>query len=251
MARFFIEKGRVCGKEALLSKREAHHIRNVLRMKKGDDLILFDSEGNEYQGRIDSIGPKEVRVSLMERVRVFRESPCQICLLQSLTKGDLMDLIVQKGCELGISRIVPVISKRTVPRYDSNKAFHRRERWEKIALEASKQCGRARAPCIDEIAPFQDALMRLPSSLGLRILLWELAERVGLKEFLKGSKGERAGGVALLIGPEGGLTAEEVKMAEDKGFVAVSLGRRVLRAETAALAALSLIQYELGDLGSI
>jgi 16S rRNA (uracil1498-N3)-methyltransferase len=251
MARFFFEKGRLCGKEALLSKREAHHIRNVLRMKKGDGLILFDSEGNEYKGRIDSLGPKEVRVSLMERIRVLRESPRQIVLIQSLTKGDRMDFIVQKSCELGISRIVPVISKRSVPRYDSNKASHRKERWEKIAREASKQCGRARALCVDEIAPFQEVLMRLPSSLSLRILLWELAERAGLKEYLKGSMGDRAGGVALLVGPEGGLTEEEVKVAEEKDFVAVSLGRRILRAETASLVALSLLQYELGDLGSI
>jgi 16S rRNA (uracil1498-N3)-methyltransferase len=251
MPRFFIEKERLHGNEALLSQKEAHHIRNVLRMKKRDDLILFDSEGNEYKGKINSIGPKEVRVSLTEQVWVSREPPMQLVLLQSLIKGDRMDLIVQKGCELGINWIVPVLSNRSIPRYNSLQASHRRERWEKIALEASKQCGRARAPYIGDISPLEEALKRLPSSLGLRILLWELADRVGLKGFLKGLKGEHEKGVALLVGPEGGLTKEEVKWAEDNGFVAVSLGRRILRTETASLAALSLLQYELGDLGSI
>lgn len=251
MARFLIEKDRLYGNEALLSKREAHHIRNVLRMKRNDHLILFDSEGNEYKGRINALSSKEVRVSLMEKICVSRESPRQIVLLQSLIKGDRMDLIVQKGCELGIHSIIPVLSHRTIPRYNTIQASNRRERWVKIALEASKQCGSAKAPYIDEISPIDEALKRLPSFFSLRILLWELAEQIGLKGFLKGSRREPGEGVALLVGPEGGLTTEEVKGAEERGFVAVSLGKRILRTETASLAALSLLQYELGDLGSI
>jgi 16S rRNA (uracil1498-N3)-methyltransferase len=250
MARFVIEKEGIDGNEVILSKREAHHARNVLRMKRGDDLILLDSEGNEYKGRISSIASKEVRVLLKERIRVSRESPRPIALLQSLLKGPRMDFIVQKGCELGINWIIPIRLSRTVPRYNLNQLTHRRQRWEKIALEASKQCGRAKAPVVGEISFLEEALKKLPSCLGIRILLWELAKGRGLKEHLKDSRGDRRGGAALLVGPEGGLTEEEVKMAEDKGFVAVSLGRRILRAETASLAAISLLQYELGDLGS-
>jgi 16S rRNA (uracil1498-N3)-methyltransferase len=250
MVRIFIKREWISGNEVLLIKGEAHYVLNVLRMKKGDELFLFDPDGNEYRGKIIRRGHKEVHISIVDRMHIDRESRREIVLIQSILKGEKMDLIVQKGSELGVKRIYPVISERTIPDYNRENSVRRRERWQKIALEACEQCGRNRVTVIEEILPFREAIERVKTSFRIRILLFEFAREFGLKDFLRKYSNDSECGVAIMVGPEGGFTKDEIEISIKMGFVPVSLGKRILRAETASIVALGIIQYELGDLGS-
>jgi 16S rRNA (uracil1498-N3)-methyltransferase len=229
-----------------LSAEDSRHLAQVLRLKVGDPLELFDGKGMAYEGRVAAIGPDGVRVEAGRARPAAAESPLALVLLQGFLKEAKMDLLVRQLTELGMSRFVPVLARRSVARPDPKRLAGRLARWRKIAAEALKQCRRGRVPVIDPACDLATALAAV-ADCDLKIVFWEAAHRPLndiLAEFASPVRS-----AALLLGPEGGLEAAEVAAAEAAGFAAASLGPRILRAETAALAACALIQHRLGDLG--
>lgn len=222
---------------------EARHIKDVLRLKAGDQLLLFDGSGFEFTGKITGIGKELVSVAVAEAIEGKTESPVEIILGQGIPKSDKMDMIVQKSTELGVSRIVPIFTERVVPKsFGANKI----ERWQRIAVEACKQSGRVKVPVICEPVSIDQFVKDVDQS-SLRLIPWEGEKERSLKKALpvtlENSK------ITFIVGPEGGLTGTEIEVAEKGGFIPVSLGRRILRTETVPLALLSIVQHLYGDLG--
>jgi 16S rRNA (uracil1498-N3)-methyltransferase len=174
-----------------------------------------------------------------------RDSPLEVTLAQSLLKGEKMDYLIQKATELGVKEIIPFFSSRSVPLLEKSKKLKRHHRWERIAIEASKQCGRGVVPKIESLQDYSD-MLQTASPDTLRLILWE-KEGIKLKEILERLKEKKK--VFFIIGPEGGFSQLEVDEAKKTGFIPVTLGRRILRAETASLCFLSILQYEKGDIG--
>lgn len=225
--------------------REVRHIRRVLRLKAGDGIVVFDGSGKEYEGTIVEQGLSSILIKIQHISSPDRESPSEIILAQSLLKGEKMDYLVQKATELGVRKIIPFFSSRSVPLLDKSNRLKRHRRWERIAIEASKQCGRGVVP---KIEPLQDFFEMLQSASrdSLCLILWE-KEGAGIKEVLKASTEERK--IFFIVGPEGGISSEEVEEAKRAGFTPVHLGKRIMRSETASLCFLSILQYERGDIG--
>jgi 16S rRNA (uracil1498-N3)-methyltransferase len=240
--RFYVAPGQVSKDQVRFTPEQAHQIVRVLRLRRGDTLAVFDGTGAEYAAEIITLGAGKVSARLRERRPTTPEPALRLVLLQGVVKGEKMDLIVQKATELGVRRIVPVLCERSVSR-----SLGRPARWRIIAREAAEQCGRALLPEIDDPVSLP-AFFAAERSAGLAgITLWEEERSRGLREAVQlVAKAER---LHLLVGPEGGLAAHEVRLAEETGLHAASLGRWTLRAETAGLAAIGIIQYELGDLG--
>jgi len=224
---------------------EVRHIRKVLRLKRGDEIVVFNGSGKEYGGTIVEEGPSSVVIMIQNIFSSKTESQLEITLAQSLLKGDKMDYLIQKATELGAKEIIPFFSSRSVPLLEKSRRLKRYHRWERIAVEASKQCGRG---VVLKIEPLQDysEILRTASPDSLRLILWE-REGVRLKEALERSKEKTK--IFFIIGPEGGLSEEEVDQAKRNGFTPVTLGRRILRSETASLCLVSILQYEWGDMG--
>lgn len=224
---------------------EVRHIRRVLRLKAGDEIIVFNGSVKEYNGTIVEEGPSSVVIRIQNIFPSPKESPLEITLAQSLLKGEKMDYLIQKVTELGIKEIIPFFSSRSVPLLDKSKKLKRLHRWERIAIEASKQCGRGMIPKIELFKDYSE-MLETSSPDFLRLILWE-GEGVRLKEVLEGSKEKTK--IFFIVGPEGGLSHEEITDAKGKGFIPITLGRRILRSETASLCLLSILQYEWGDIG--
>jgi 16S rRNA (uracil1498-N3)-methyltransferase len=218
----------------------AKHVARVLRLRTGDALILFDNAGGEYRAAIVAFGRDTVRVAVGEYLPTQRESPLHVTLAQGVSRGERMDVVVQKATELGVSRIVPLLTERTVVRLNQSQAANRLRHWRAIAIAACEQCGRNRVPEITAPMGLQEFLVsELPE--GQRLLL-------NPDGGLKARDLPTSDAVTLLIGPEGGLSDAERTAAGAAQFQALSLGPRILRTETAALAALAVIQQQLGDL---
>jgi len=240
MPRFPIDKDSVKDNKAVIFGPDQKHIVKVLRLKTGDDITLFDSNSNEYYGKIFSIGKTSIEIEIYKREKVVRESPLNITLLQGLAKGDKMDYIVEKATELGVSSIIPVITERV--------QFHSRDRhkrWEKIAIEASKQCGRTKPTVIENTLDLKSALLSSDND-SLRIILHVDGE-LSIKSHIKNTL-QTPLNIILFIGPEGGFTDNEVLLAKELGFISLGLGPRVLRTETASVSVLSILQFFYGDL---
>lgn len=226
-----------------LPSAQAHHVARVLRLKAGEPLILFDGRGNEYESVIASVTHAAVVVDVGDRHAVDRESPLAITLAQGLSSGERMDYTVQKAVELGVARIQPLETSRSVVRLDDARARKRCAHWQSIAISACEQCGRNRVPEIAPVMALRNWLGQGPGgeSAELRVLLAPEAH-IALADLPAPRHG-----VCLIAGPEGGLTPEEVQDAERCGYIAARLGPRVLRTETAALAALAAMQTLWGD----
>jgi 16S rRNA (uracil1498-N3)-methyltransferase len=219
----------------------ANHITRVLRLERGDSLTVFDGHGGEYPARIEEFRKGAVIVALGEVSATDRESPLSLTLAQGVSRGERMDWVVQKATELGVTRIVPVLTERTVVKLDSKQSERKLAHWQGIAVAACEQSGRARIPNIAAPLALHDFLRGIDSQSTRLLLSPTGTQRVNA---LKASKE----GIVVLIGPEGGLAESEQRAALDAGFIAVSLGPRVLRTETAAVAALTLLQHHFGDL---
>lgn len=226
---------------------EAHHITNVLRLKEGTMVALFDGFGFKTLGILVDVTNEKVMVELINDQVVNTEPDLEVTLYQSLPKKDKFELIIQKATELGVYSIVPVITKRTIIHIDNEKAKKKLERWNKIAQEACKQSGRAYVPQISEPISFKTMLCGLKTELNL--IPHEGETKKGLKQVLKSFKASIPKSIGIFIGPEGGWDKEEVEIAVKHGIIPVTLGPRILRTETASLAVLTMILYELGDLG--
>ena len=246
MARFFVLRENLRGETATVMGQELDHMRKVVRLNPGDAVTLFDDEGWEHQGVIRSYAAHSVEIAILKSSQPARESPLRVTLAQALGKGEKMDWVVEKATELGAAAIAPFFSSRTVPKLDRAGAEKRQARWRKIALNAAKQSGRTRVPEIFAIIDFAE-LVQKPWPCELKLLCRE----GGLQRVLAEVKREnpRVESLLLLIGPEGGLSADEVAEAVRNGFQSIGLGKRMLRTETAAVAALSLVQFLWGDMG--
>jgi 16S rRNA (uracil1498-N3)-methyltransferase len=245
MARFYVPQPRIEKGMLRIEGDEVKHIRRALRLKAGDEIIFFDGLGKEYGGTIVEEGPSSVVVRVQNIFSSRRESDLEVILAQSLLKGEKMDYLIQKATELGIKEIIPFFSSRSVPLLEKSGKLKRHHRWEKIAIEASKQCGRGVVPKIELLQDYSE-MLQSPSPNSLRLILWE-REGVNLKEVMRKITEKRD--VFFIIGPEGGFSQEEIEKSKKVGFLPVTLGRRILRAETASLCLLSILQYEKGDIG--
>ncbi|MDP3059125.1 MAG: 16S rRNA (uracil(1498)-N(3))-methyltransferase [bacterium] len=239
MPRFALSS--IMGADGVFSGDEAHHIAKVHRMKEGDQLEAVFG-GVVYVAKINHIQFNRVEVSLIGE-RPSPEPSVKVSLYQGLLKADKVELVVQKGVELGVWSIHPVECARSIVKVESGNMDTKLRRWQKIASEAAKQSGRALVPEVQEPISLNMALREAVADL--KLIAHESSEH-GIASVLKEGSWQS---VAVLVGPEGGFTAEEVQNAQEAGFIAVGLGPRILRAETAPLVMLSIIMYEIGDLG--
>jgi len=236
--RFFVPLELSSGAEIELPERAARHCA-VLRLRRGDNVVVFSGEGGEFSAELTRVSRDDVRVRLISMQAVERESPLAITLAQCLSSSDRMDITLQKSTELGVSRIVPIASQRSVVRLSNERADRRIVHWRNVLVAACEQCGRNRVPEIDAITDFADFL-GVPGGEGRRLLLAPDASR-DLRDL------EPSRAVMLLVGPEGGLAPQERQQAEARGFAPIRFGPRVLRTETAPLAAIAAMQALWGD----
>ena len=246
MRRFFVEKI-VPGTEVLsITGKEARHISNVLRMKKGETLILMDGKGQLFEGTIEASHYKEVKVKIKKSISPLPPSPIEISLAQALIKSHPMDYLIQKITELGISSIHLFYSERTVIKLKSSHLINKMDHWVEIMKSACKQCGRSTLPALNTPLPFEEIIKNTPDKKTLKILLWEDEGKTDLKKLLRSVS--PLPHILAIVGPEGGFNQNEINLARKAGFQIISLGNRILRAETAAVSLISIIQYEWGDL---
>jgi 16S rRNA (uracil1498-N3)-methyltransferase len=231
-----VPKDRVNPPSIMISGTDINHIKNVLRKTVGDEIICFDGSGMEYITNISNIEKDAIELHIIYSKQSENEPKTKISLAQGLPKSSKMDDIVKKSTELGVYEIFPVTTERSIPKADKC------DRWQKIAKEASKQCGRSVVPKVNIIQTLDDFLL-ICSQYQLKILPWEGETQNKLKKELQ--KHEIQNSIVVLIGPEGGFSAEEVGKAKKYGFITVSLGKLILRTETAGPSVISNIMYEL------
>lgn len=238
MTRLFLDETIQSAKIVNLTGEKAHYLSHVLRCRAHDTLIVTDSSGAAYSAKISAITKKQTSLAIIGPFLQDNESPFDVILLQGLLKGEKMELVIQKATELGVTEIAPMITERSQIR-----ETRKLQRWQKIAEEASRQCGRNKIPLIREPDIFETTI----ASQGLNkgIICWE-KEGASFSAAVDEFKGENK--IVLCIGPEGGFSEKEIKTAACRGYTVASLGKRILRAETAAIVSISIAQFVLGDL---
>ncbi len=249
MRRFFIEEIESRDGYCVISGSEAGHISRVLRMGRGDRLILMDGKGNRFETLIESASQKEILAVIERRLPGPAPSPVEIDLCQALLKSRAMDFLIEKTSELGVDRIIPFFSERTVVTLDGERAAARVRRWKGISRAAAKQSDRIRPAEISPPVSIQELTDRFRQVNGLKVVMWEDEETRDLKELLRSSPEKQR--VIGMVGPEGGFSERDIKRAREAGFISVSAGNRILRAETAAITLVAIVQYEWGDLSLI
>jgi 16S rRNA (uracil1498-N3)-methyltransferase len=245
LTRVYVAAPVTAGKRLVVEGSAANHITRVLRLRTGDALTVFDGRGGEFGARIEEFRKDAVVVAVEEHRPLDRESPLTLTLAQGISRGERMDWIIQKATELGTSRIVPLFTKRSMVRLDERQAERKLQHWRAIAVAACEQCGRNEVPELATPIDFFDVLPA-DSSGATRLLLSPTGD-LRIEDLQDVSKSARRA-ITVLIGPEGGLEDVEQEAALAAGFKAVRLGPRVLRTETAAIAALTIIQHHFGDL---
>ena len=250
MHKFFTPKELINGDVAKIIGDDVKHIYKVLRISEGEKVTLNNCEGVEYLGRVKSVSKQEVLIEILEKLESNNESNVKIYLFQGLPKSQKMDLIVQKGTELGITEFIPTITHRVDVKLKGE--FKKLDRLNRIALEAAKQSKRSIIPKVSEPIDFNEVLEKI-NSLDLLIVPYENANNFGIKtlinELRKENNIDNIKNIGIFVGPEGGIEEDEIERLKDKGAYIVTLGKRILRTETAGFVATSLIQYELSDLG--
>ena len=248
MRRFFLDRKSIHSDRAIITGPDVRHIRTVLRLKPGDEIFLFDGKGLEYRTRIIGSTPQAISLSVVKQYHATSESPVQITCGPALLKGRKMDGIVRQLTELGTFALIPFLAERSVPRPAPRRLTEKAQRWETIASEAIKQCGRTRIPHIGPVSSFKE-LVTSPADYDLKIIVHNHLSSLKLRSFPKRTSSVRK--VLVLAGPEGGFTNEEVKRALEFNFACISLGPRTLRSDTAAVAAVAILQHTFGDLGAV
>ena len=243
MNRFFGKSENIFSDYIIIDGADVNHIKNVLRMKTGEEVMVSGGNNTDYHCRISEISDDEIRLSIVERLESDKELPARIHIFQGLPKSDKMELIIQKCVELGVYEIIPVSMKRCVVKLDDKKASSKIARWQAISESAAKQSGRSIIPCVRNVMSYKDAL-NYAFTMDYTIVPYELAEGM---EATKAALANIKPGldVAVFIGPEGGFDVSEIAEAGEKGMVPISLGKRILRTETAGLAVMSIIMYHL------
>jgi len=242
MQRFFVQRVELEGDEVVL-RRQAHQIRDVLRLKAGEHIILLDNEGWEYEVKLTDVRRGEVKGKILEKREAKGEPSVKITLYHGMTAREKFEWVLQKCTEIGVWRFEPVIAERSVVR-DSKIKQSKMERWRRIIEEAAEQSQRGRKPEVSPPTTFAKALEGI-DNYGCKLIATPAAGGESLRDCLKNFKGEE---IALFVGPEGGFTKEEIEMCIERGARAFSLGERILRTETAAVVASAVILYELGEL---
>ena len=248
MYRFFAEKEQIntADKKVLITGEDVNHIKNVLRMKPGEEVsVMVPNEGDEYRCAISAYTEDEVELTLLFIKESNVELPCEIVLYQALPKADKMELVITKAVELGAARIVPVATDRSVVKLDKARADKKVARWNTISEAAAKQSKRAIIPEVSSVMTVAEAIEDC-RSFGAKIIPYELSDPDSMnktREYIGNIKPQDK--VAIFIGPEGGFTEEEIALAEAAGFTPVTLGHRILRTETAGLVVLSWLIYNL------
>lgn len=240
--RIFTDSPLHVGRQCELDDNAAHHVGRVLRMQPAQQLCLFNNDGHDYSATIIRAGKTSVIVDIQSAEANPTESPLSITLGQALSKGDRMDYAVQKAVEMGVTSFVPLRTDRCEVKLKGDREDKRLRHWQQIAISAAEQCGRARVPDILPVMTVQEWL-QYSHCCDLRLVLHHRTEQ-SLTTLTRPAR------VALMIGPEGGLTADEITLVEQNGFLPVALGPRVLRTETAPVAAIALCQWLWGDLGN-
>ena len=247
MRLFFIDPNRLAEPLVTIQGSEAHHIKNVLRLTTGDTIKLFDGTGYEYEATIIKLSANMVNVEVQHKSIAKMNEGVQIIVGQAYLKERKMDDLVRKLCELGVSHWIPFFSHRSIPRPDKRKLTARSQRWRRIATEAVKQCRRINAMQIGEACFFEDVLA-FGDSCDLKIVFWENESKPLCGDVASYSE-HPLRKILLVLGPEGGFTDQEIQLMVDSGFAVAGLGPRILKAETATLAACSLVQFLFGDMG--
>lgn len=245
MRRFLIEASQVEAGRAVLNGAQFHHAARVLRLRVNDVVALFDRQGNQYMGRVESVERDHMHVQIIRQSTIRREPEFRLTVIQSIAKAAAMDFIIQKCSELGAVRLIAVPTERSAVRIPREKVAARRQRWQRIADNSAEQCGRSR-PMEVEIAAGLDQALGMGE--GPVIALYEGEKASGLADAIEEHRGSKS--ASVVVGPEGGLCPAEVQRLKEAGATLASLGPRILRAETAAVAAAAILMYELGDLGN-
>ncbi len=250
LTRVYVDVALMPGSVVELPPETASHLARVLRARVGDELILFNGDGREFCGAIETVRGSRVAASVGEGRLVDRESPLCISLVQCVPRGDRMDFIVQKATELGVARVVPVLSQRSVVRLGKDQAQSKAVHWRAIAVSACEQCGRNRLPTIEAAQPLLDYLGESAPVTGPR-LVFEPESESRPRAAERDTRHPGGIGIAaadIAIGPEGGFAGDELEAFRVAGFSQVGLGPRVLRTETAAIAAVVWLQARFGDM---
>lgn len=246
MHRFFIPPDWIRGETVWLGDDVAHQLRHVLRLRPGARVVVLDDRGWEYEVQLVAVERQEARGNILARRPASGEPPVQLTLAQAVLKKDNFEWVLQKGTEVGVARFVPLITARTVAAGDDGVSAAKQERWARIVREAAEQSRRGALPVVDAPLALGAALDSL--SADLTLIAWEEERATSLREAVAPLRAADAPQVTVFVGPEGGFTADEVAQAQARGAVPVTLGARILRAETAATAAALLVFYELGAL---
>ncbi len=247
MRRFFIEEIRESEGICIIPEPEAKHIVKVLRMGKGDRLLLMDSKGANFEAVIESVSRRELTAKLIKKLPETPLSPVSIDICQAVIKPRVMDYMIEKTSELGVAKITPFYSERSVIRLEKERVRQKMKHWTEVSRSAAKQSGRTSPADISEPLLLREVLSNYKKKEGLKVVLWEGENNNSIKEVIKSSSANTH--FTGVVGPEGGFSVNEIKGFKDAGFIPVSLGRRILRAETAAITLAAVIQYEWGDLG--
>lgn len=244
MYQFFVEPGAIAGNRVSITGKDVNHIKNVLRMKEGEELAVSNGiDGKEYRCGILSLADDEILCEVRFVKEDAVELPVKVYLFQGLPKADKMELILQKAVELGAYEIIPVATKRAVVKLDAKKEKSKLTRWQAIAEAAAKQSKRAIVPQVMSVMSFKEAVKKA-AEMDVKLIPYEMAEDMSYtREVIRGILPGQS--VAVFIGPEGGFAEEEIALAQENGVRPVTLGKRILRTETAGMTMMSILMYEL------
>lgn len=247
MRRFFVTPEAVQDDIVIFDAELARHMGKVLRLSVGEQVTVSTGDGTAYLVELDRFEKNSVTGRVVERMDNLRETEIDVVLYQGMPKGDKLELIIQKCTELGVHAVIPVETGRSVVHLDSAKAVKKLDRWQKIAQEAGQQSKRVQVPMVGPYYNWKQMLKELEQADGLTIVFWEDEQTQSLKALLR-NQAQKPKRINLIVGPEGGLSEEEVEQLRALGAVSASLGKRILRTETAGMAGLSMIMYEFDEL---
>ena len=242
MPKYFVEPENIKDNNIIITGEDVKHISTVLRAKLGDVLEVCNGCSEDFECKIKEISKEQIELEIVSKKPCYAEPKAKITLFQGLPKADKMELIIQKCVEIGIDKIVPVATERSVVKLNDKEKIKKVERWQKISLSAAKQSGRGIIPKIEDVISYNEAI-KVAKTMQKAIIFYENEAKRELKEILKNIKDEEIG---IFIGPEGGFANEEINKAKTEGLETASLGERVLRTETAAVVATAILLYELG-----
>lgn len=244
VSKFFVDKANISGKIIKIQGEDYNHIKNVLRLRAGDNIIVNNGEEVDYEAKISSITEKHIEAEILSSTTVKCEPNTRITLYQAIPKGEKMEFIIQKSVEIGVFEITPFISERVIVKLDKDNTRKKTERWNKIAEQAAKQSKRGLVPRVNEPIEFKDLALTYLKKHEKAIIFYENEEKCSLRSCLH--KKEKIQNIALVVGPEGGFSENEIEILRD--YEIVTLGKRILRTETTGLVGSAIILYETGDL---